>query len=50
MTQPQQPTITLEQAWYYLMSQYALVNPGKIYEANLARNALRNMMRQRSLR
>ena len=45
---PTNQTITLEQAWHYLMSQYAYVNPGKIFQARLARKALANMMRQRS--
>ena len=48
MTQPTQPTVTLEQAWHYLMSQYAFRNPGKIFQARLARQALANLRRGRS--
>jgi len=35
--------LTLEQAWHFLMTQWAYRNPGKIFQANLARKALRNI-------
>lgn len=49
MTQPQQQdTVTLEQAWHYLMSQWAFRNPGLIFQAGLARKALRDLKRGRT--
>lgn len=45
---PAPGTITLEQAWHYFMSQLALKNPGLVFEGNLARKALANMMTRRS--
>ena len=42
-----QNEVTLEQAWHFLMSQFALRNPGKITQGKLALRALDNIMRHR---
>jgi hypothetical protein len=48
MTQPQQrDTLTLEQAWHFLMTQFAYRNPLKVRQAQLARRALRDIKRHR---
>lgn len=48
MTQPQQrDTLTLEQAWHFLMTQFAYRNPVKVKQAQMARRLLADIRRGR---